>query len=56
MIFFHKPYYNPNYANLNKNNHSDICPKPKKLQKVYKLYNVKQKKIKTIGKSLEIKF
>jgi hypothetical protein len=24
---------------------SDICPKPKKLYRVYKLYNAKQKKI-----------
>ncbi len=43
MIFFHKFYYNPNYTNLNKKNLSDICPKPKKLYKVYKLYNAKQK-------------
>jgi hypothetical protein len=38
MIFFHKPYYNPN-----KKNPSDICPKAKKLYKIYKLYNAKQK-------------
>ncbi len=42
MIFFHKPYYNPNYTNPNKKNPSDICPKPKKLYKVYKLYITKQ--------------
>jgi hypothetical protein len=36
MIFVHKPYYNPNYTNPNKKYPSDICPKPKKL---YKLYN-----------------
>ncbi len=30
MIFFHKPYYNPNYTNPNKKNLSDICRKPKK--------------------------
>ncbi len=28
--------------NLNKKNPSDICPKPKKLYKIYKLYNAKQ--------------
>jgi len=39
MRFFHKLYYNPNYINPNKKSPSDICPKPKK---VYKLYNVKQ--------------
>ncbi len=42
MIFFHKPYYNPNYTNPNKKNPNDICPKPKKLYKVYKVYNAKQ--------------
>jgi hypothetical protein len=47
MIFFHKPYYNPNYTNLNKKSPSDICPKPKKLYKEYKLYNAKKKKKKT---------
>ncbi len=41
MTFFHKPYYNPNYTNLNKKNPSDICPKPKKLCKIYKLYIAK---------------
>ncbi len=41
MIFFHKPYYNPNYTNPNKKSFSDICPKPKKLYKLYKLYNAK---------------
>jgi len=30
MIFFHKPYYNPNYTKPNKKKFSDICPKPKK--------------------------
>ncbi len=44
MIFFHKPYYNPNYTNRNKKNLSDICPKPKRLYKIYKLYDGKQKK------------
>ncbi len=39
MIFFHKPYQNPNYTNPNKKNPSDICPKSKKLFKIYKLYN-----------------
>ncbi len=43
MIFFHKLYYNPNYTNPNKKSPSDICPK---LKKVYKLYNAKQNKIK----------
>jgi len=43
MIFFHKFYYNPNYTNFNKKNPSDICLKPKKLYKIYKLYNAKQK-------------
>ncbi len=57
MIFCHKPYYNPNYTNLNKKNLNDICPKPKKLYKVYKLYNAKQKKIfKKAKKNLETKF
>jgi len=42
MIFFHKPYYNPN-----KKSFSDMCLKPKKLYKLYKLYNAKQKKLKT---------
>ncbi len=37
MIFCHKPYYNPNKKKL-----SDICPKPNKLCKAYKLYNAKQ--------------
>jgi hypothetical protein len=41
MIFCHKPYYNPNYTNPNKKILSDICPKPKKLYKLYKLYNAK---------------
>ncbi len=42
MIFYHKPYYNPNYTNPNKKkNLSDICPKPKKLYKLYKSYNAK---------------
>ncbi len=40
MIFFHKPYYNLNYTNPNKKN-VDLCPKPKKLYKLYKLYNAK---------------
>ncbi len=44
MIFFHKPYYNPNYTNPNKKNPNDICLKFKKLCKIYKLYNAKQKK------------
>jgi hypothetical protein len=38
MIFCHKPYYNPNLQTLTKKSLSDICPKPKKL---YKLYNAK---------------
>jgi hypothetical protein len=42
MIFFHKPYYNPNYTNPKKKSPNDICPKPKKLYKRYKLYNAKQ--------------
>jgi len=41
MIFCHKPYYNPN-----KKNPSDICLKPKKLYKIYKLYNGNQKSLK----------
>ncbi len=41
MIFCHKPYYNLNFRNPKKNNLSDICPKPKKLYKLYKLYNEK---------------
>jgi hypothetical protein len=39
---FHKPYYNPNYTNPKKKSPSDICHKPKKLYKVYKLYNAQQ--------------
>jgi len=46
MLFFHKPYYNFNYTNPIKKNLNDICPKPKKLYKVYKLNNAKQKNIK----------
>jgi len=46
MIFLHKPYYNFNYTNPNKKSPSDICPKPKKLYKIYKLYNAKQKNLK----------
>jgi hypothetical protein len=46
MIFCHKPYYNPNYTNLNKKNLSDICLKPKNIYKIHKLYNAKQKKLK----------
>ncbi len=42
MTFCHKPYYNPNYINPNKKCPIDICPKPKKLYKLYKLYNAKQ--------------
>jgi hypothetical protein len=41
MIFCHKPYYNPNQKNPN-----DICHKPKKLYKLYKLYNAKQTNLK----------
>jgi len=52
MIFCHKPYYN-----LNKKNPNDIWLKPKKLYKVYKLYNGKQEELKkNIGKNLETKF
>jgi len=36
--------------NLNKKNPSDISPKPKKLNKIYKLYNAKQFFKKNIGK------
>jgi hypothetical protein len=43
MIFFHKPYYNPNYTNPDKNIPNGICPKPKKIYKLYKLYNAKFK-------------
>jgi hypothetical protein len=53
MIFFHKPYYNPNYTNPNKKNPSDICPKPKKLDKLYKLYNAKQTNLKEHRKKLK---
>ncbi len=35
---------------LTKKNPTDICPKPKNLYKVYKLYNAKQKIIKNIRK------
>jgi hypothetical protein len=54
MIFFYKPYYNSNYINPNKKDPSDICPRPKKLYKVYKLYNAKQCFL-NIGKKLETK-
>jgi len=47
MIFCHKLYENLNYTNLSKNNPNDICPKPKKL---YKLYNAKKKKKKKTKK------
>jgi hypothetical protein len=47
MISYHKAYYNPNYTNLNKKSPNDICPKPKNLYNVYKLNNVKQKKLET---------
>ncbi len=40
MIFFHKPYYNPNYTNPNKKK-SRYALNPKKLYKLYKLYNAK---------------
>jgi hypothetical protein len=55
MIFCYKPYYNLNYTNPNKKSPSDICPKPNKLYKVYKLYNAKQKNKKNIGKNLKTK-
>jgi hypothetical protein len=42
VIFCHKPYYNPNYINLNKKSPSDIWSNPKKLYKLYKLYKAKQ--------------
>ncbi len=41
MIFCHKPYYNLNYTNLNRKSLSDICLKPKKLCKTYKLCTAK---------------
>ncbi len=41
---------------LTKNNPNDILFKPKKLYKVYKLYNAKQIFLKNIGKNLETKF
>jgi hypothetical protein len=44
MVFVHKPYYNPKYTNPKKVNPSDICPKPKKLYKIYKLYDAELKK------------
>jgi len=52
MVFVHKPYYNLKYTNPKKTNPSDICPKPKKLYKIYKLYDAK---LKNIGKILETK-
>jgi len=45
MIFCHKFYYNFNYTKPNKKS-PDICPKPKKLYKLYKLYNAKQTNLK----------
>jgi hypothetical protein len=41
---------------LTKKNPSDVCFKPKKLYKVYKLYNAKQNKKLNIGKNLKPKF
>jgi hypothetical protein len=52
-MFFHKPCYNPNYTNPNEKIPSDICLKP---QKLYKLYNAKQKNEKNIGKKILTKF
>ncbi len=43
MIFCHKLYYNLNYTNLNKKEVLVIYAlNPKKLYKLYKLYNAKQ--------------
>jgi len=43
MIFFHKPYYTTlTIQTLTKKSLNDICPRPKKLCKTYKLYNAKQ--------------
>jgi hypothetical protein len=43
MIFFHKPYYTTLAIQiLTKKSLSDICPRPKKLCKTYKLYNAKR--------------
>jgi hypothetical protein len=56
MIFCHKPYYNPNCTNPNKKSLNDICPKPNKLCKAYKLYNAKQFFKKNIGKNLKPNF
>jgi len=53
MIFFHKPYYNPNYTNPNKKNSNDICFKPKKNTKYIMQNNFF---LKNIGKKLETKF
>jgi len=52
MIFFHKPYYNPNYTNHNKKS-PNICLKPKQLYKLYKLYNAKLKNLKEHRKKLK---
>jgi len=53
MIFFRKPYYNPNYTNPNKKK-SRYMPQT---QKTYTNYIMQKKKIKikNIGKNLETK-
>jgi hypothetical protein len=42
MIFFHEPYYNLDYTNLNQKKILVIYVL--NLKKLYKLYNAKQKK------------
>jgi hypothetical protein len=54
MVFVHKPYYNLN-TNPKKTNPSDICPKPKKLYKIYKSYDAKLKKHREIFKNKNLK-
>jgi hypothetical protein len=46
MIFCHKPYYNLIIQTITKKSPNDICPKPKKLYKLYKLCNAKQTNLK----------
>jgi len=56
MIFFHKPYYNPNYTNPNKKKVLMIYALNPKNYTNYTNYIMQNKKIsKNIGKKLETK-
>ncbi len=56
MIFAINPIKTLTIQTLSKKNPSDICPKPKTLYKIYKLYNAKQFIFLNIKKNLETKF